>query len=79
MRDDIAQVYVLLLALDTRTSLAVVDEEGESCFTLVMLLAVSDKMSSDLPVTVSPCTLPLVPLLHSYKQVPRLSVGVGCQ
>ena len=35
MRDDIAQVYVLLLALDTRTSLAVVDEEGESCFTLV--------------------------------------------
>ena len=46
---------------------------------LLLLLAVSDKMSSELPVTVSPCTLPLVPLLHSYKQVSLLSVGVGCQ
>ena len=35
MRDDMAQVYGLLLAQDTLSSLAVVDEEGESCFTLV--------------------------------------------
>ena len=35
MRDDIAQVYGLLLAVDTRSSLAVVDEGGESCFILV--------------------------------------------